>query len=169
MSKHQIAADNFVQANMKFVKDINVIHNQTCSDVTFSIDQTRLLSNGIVFASHLHPRYMAPVVINTCILDTKNINESFFYLASFIQNEIDNQILNSRSPFTFVKFNVTNTISITGLYGTIQYLKLKIRFGNESIPLYIDSTHRKVEKKKPLGPLEKELRRQKLDDYFKNL
>ena len=134
MSKLRIVSDIFVQSNLNNFRNIQITHKNKYSEVTFSIDQTRLLANGIFFINQYHQNYITPIVTNATILDSKNINESFFYLGDFIQKKINEKImsdtiLSTNNNISNVKINLVEFNNITESYGIIQVLRVTIRFG----------------------------------------
>jgi len=129
--EHYSVSQNFIQANLNSIRNIKIEHKENYSDVTFSIDQTNLSSVGICFLTFCHKQYIRPLVKNAKIIDSKNINPSYFYLGNLLQEQIDTQITNSaldNNLTTFVKVTTIDLNHITKLYGMVQVIEVTIRF-----------------------------------------
>jgi hypothetical protein len=133
MSSSLIYAKNFQALNKNSLMDSSVKeigNNKT--EISFSIDQTKLLINGLIFLTHNAPNYMHPRVVYANINDSAKTVPSFAYFASLFQQAIDKQILDATIQHalnTPVIIRLGKYSELSSLQGQIQYVNVKIVFG----------------------------------------
>jgi hypothetical protein len=123
-------AQMFAQANRNNCTEITIEKKSDRTIISFSIDQTTLISNGLFVLNPNHPQYKPYTVIELIIADSNIVNPSFPYFAGYFQNVIDTAIneslQKSDSPITNVKFSLDNFNKFTEQFSTIKFIKGKI-------------------------------------------